>query len=64
MPIITVKNVDLPILIAYHMDGTISMLFFCSHIFEIREVIQKKREYIRALDLKEGGDQFENLIFK
>ena len=25
---------------------------------------QKKREYIRTLDLKEGGGQFENLILK
>ena len=24
----------------------------------------KKREYIKTFDLKEGGGQFENLIFK
>ena len=29
----------------------------------LREAIQKKREYIRTSDLKEGGGQFENLIF-
>ena len=29
----------------------------------LREAIKKKREYIRTSDLKEGGGQFENLIF-
>ena len=31
-------------------------------VTSLREAI-KKREYIRTLDLKEGGGQFENLIF-
>ena len=26
--------------------------------------LPKKREYIKTFDLKEGGGQFENLIFK
>ena len=31
-------------------------------MIQLREAI-KKREYIRTSDLKEGGGQFENLIF-
>ena len=46
MPIITVKNVDLPILIAYHMDGTISMLFKGSH--------PKKKRIYKGIRLKGG----------
>ena len=29
---------------------------------EVREAFNKKREYIKTFDLKEGGGQIENLI--
>ena len=52
-------------------NGFTNHNFYCSvftmvrkdvAVIVLREAIQKKREYIRTLDLKEGGGQFENLI--